>query len=123
MKLKIKRKKTSPLGIFIDFLVMLLLFSGPVLNSFLYLFGITASSGQLAIIYLFVDVTDSNADVHTVAALASVTGMSASDLQSYVIAQYGRRPVERAVPATVSMWLGNGVTTVKTATSGAFNIT
>ena len=49
--------------------------------------------------------------------------MSASDLQSYVIAQYGRRPVERAVPATVSMWLGNGVTTVKTATSGAFNIT
>ena len=30
---------------------------------------------------LFVDVTDSNADVHTVAALASVTGMSASDLQ------------------------------------------
>ena len=49
--------------------------------------------------------------------------MSASDLQSYVIAQYGRRPVERAIPATVSMWLGNGVTTVKTATSGAFNIT
>ena len=57
MKLKIKRKKTSPLGIFIDFLVMLLLFSGPVLNSFLYLFGITASSGQLAIIYLFVDIS------------------------------------------------------------------
>ena len=49
--------------------------------------------------------------------------MSASDLQNYVIAQYGRRPVERAVPATVSMWLGNGETTVKTATSGAFNIT
>ena len=30
--------------------------------------------------------------------------MSASDLQSYVIAQYGRRPVERAIPATVSMF-------------------
>ena len=45
------------LGTIIDFLVFLLLFSGPVLNSFLYLFGITASSGQLAIIYLFVDVS------------------------------------------------------------------
>ena len=50
-----KRHKT--LGIIIDFLIFLLLFSGPVLNSFLYLFGISASSGQLAIIYLFVDVS------------------------------------------------------------------
>lgn len=47
------RRKT--LGIIIDLLILLLLFSGPVLNSFLYLFRITASSGQLAIIYLFVD--------------------------------------------------------------------
>lgn len=50
-------KKRRVLGFIIDFLVMLLLFSGPALNSFLYLFGIPASSGQLAIIYLFVDVT------------------------------------------------------------------
>ena len=50
-------KRRKILGTIIDFLILLLLFSGPVLNSFLYLFGITASSGQLAIIYLFVDVS------------------------------------------------------------------
>ena len=49
--------------------------------------------------------------------------MSAADLQNYVISQYGRRPVERAIDATVSMWLSNGVTTVKTATSNVFHIT
>ena len=49
--------------------------------------------------------------------------MSAEDLQNYVIQMYGRRPVERAVEATVSMWLSNNTTTVKTATSGVFNIT
>ena len=49
--------------------------------------------------------------------------MSAADLQNYIISIYGRRPMERAVDATVSMWLSNGATTVKTATSGVFNIT
>ena len=49
--------------------------------------------------------------------------MSAADLQSYVISQYGRRPVERTIDATVSMWLSNGITTVKTATSSVFHIT
>lgn len=49
--------KRKALGNIIDFLLLLLVFSGPVLNSFLYLFGITASSGQLAVIYLFVDVS------------------------------------------------------------------
>lgn len=49
--------------------------------------------------------------------------MSAADLQNYVISQYGRRPVERTVEATVSMWLSNGKTAVKSATSGAFHIT
>ena len=49
--------------------------------------------------------------------------MSAADLSNYVISQYGRRPVERAVEATVSMWLSNGTTSVKTATSGVFHIT
>ena len=48
--------------------------------------------------------------------------MSAADLQDYVINLYGRRPVERAVEATVSMWLSNGTTTVKTATSDVFHI-
>ena len=49
--------------------------------------------------------------------------MLASDLQDYVISQYGRRPVERAIDATVSMWLNNGITSVKTTTSGVFHIT
>ena len=49
--------------------------------------------------------------------------MLASDLQDYVISQYGRRPVERSIDATVSMWLNNGITSVKTATSGVFHIT
>ena len=40
--------------------------------------------------------------------------MSAADLHSYVASQFGRRPVVRDVNATVSMWLGNGTTTVKT---------
>ena len=48
--------------------------------------------------------------------------MSAGDLQSYVASLFGRRPVERAVDATVSMWLSNGTTTVKTATSSIFQI-
>ncbi len=48
--------------------------------------------------------------------------MSAADLQNYIIGLYGRRPVERTLDATVSMWLSNGATTVKTATSGVFNI-
>lgn len=48
--------------------------------------------------------------------------MAASDLQNFVASQFGRRPVERAVDATVSMWLSNGTTTVKTATSSIFQI-
>ena len=48
--------------------------------------------------------------------------MVASDLQNFVASQFGRRPVERAVDATVSMWLSNGTTTVKTATSSIFQI-
>ena len=48
--------------------------------------------------------------------------MSAADLQNYVVNKFGRRPVERDVDATVNMWLTNGGTTVKTATSGVFQI-
>lgn len=48
--------------------------------------------------------------------------MSAADLQNYVVNKFGRRPVERDVEATVDMWLTNGGTTVKTATSGVFQI-
>ena len=49
--------------------------------------------------------------------------MSSTILSDYVIAKFGRRPVERVVDATVSMWLSNGTTTVKTATSDVFHIT
>ena len=49
--------------------------------------------------------------------------MSAADLQACIVAIYGNcRPVQRDVQATVSMWLGNGVTTIKTATSAPFSI-
>ncbi len=49
--------------------------------------------------------------------------MNSADLSNFVIGKFGRRPVERVVDATVSMWLSNGVTTVKTATSDVFHIT
>ena len=48
--------------------------------------------------------------------------MLASDLLGYVIEQFGQRPVQRDVEATVSMWLSNGQTAVKTATSEPFAI-
>ncbi len=49
--------------------------------------------------------------------------MSVADLQESIVAQYGNcRPVERELPATVSMWLSDGSTTVKTATSDIFHI-
>ncbi|MGX8696684.1 MAG: hypothetical protein ACSW8D_09885, partial [Prevotella sp.] len=35
---------------------------------------------------------------------------------------FGRRPMERSIDAIVSMWLSNGITTVKTATSSVFQI-
>ncbi len=47
--------------------------------------------------------------------------MSAADLQAYVAAQFGRRPVVRDIEATVSTWLSNGTTSVK-ATSEPFII-
>ena len=49
--------------------------------------------------------------------------MNSADLSNFVIAKFGRRPVERSIEATVSMWLSNGTTAVKTATSGIFHIT
>ena len=49
--------------------------------------------------------------------------MNSADLSNFVIGKFGRRPVERAIEATVSMWLSNGTTAVKTATSGIFHIT
>ena len=48
--------------------------------------------------------------------------MSVSELQAYVSEVYGRRPTERDITATISMWIGNGATTVKTATSAPFKV-
>ena len=48
--------------------------------------------------------------------------MKAEDLQKYVSEIYGRRPTERDIPATISMWLSNGTTSVKTTTSAPFAV-
>ena len=48
--------------------------------------------------------------------------MNASNLLDFVINQFGQRPVERDIEATVSMWLSNGTTAVKTTTSSPFII-
>lgn len=48
--------------------------------------------------------------------------MKATDLQKYVSEIYGRRPTERDIPATISMWLSNGTTSVKTTTSAPFAV-
>lgn len=49
--------------------------------------------------------------------------MSVATLQENIVNQYGNcRPVERDIVATVSMWLSNATTTVKTATSAPFTI-
>ena len=55
-------------------------------------------------------------------ALASDGTMSLSEFKSYVDATFGKAPKERAIDATVSAWLGNGATTVKTATSSVFQV-
>ena len=49
--------------------------------------------------------------------------MSAAELQNIIAAAFGRRPTARDITATVSMWIGNGSTAVKTATSAPFTIT
>ena len=48
--------------------------------------------------------------------------MSAAELQAYIAQIYGRRPEQRDLTATISMWTSNGATAVKTATSAPFII-
>ena len=48
--------------------------------------------------------------------------MSVSELRDYLIAVYGKAPTQRDVQATVDMWISDGATTVKTASSSAFNV-
>ena len=48
--------------------------------------------------------------------------MLVSDLKGYVETVYGKAPTQRNIDATVSAWLANGVTAVKTATSATFQV-
>ena len=48
--------------------------------------------------------------------------MFVNDLVSYVESNFGKAPTQRDVEATVSMWLDNGGTAVKMATSAPFTI-
>ncbi len=48
--------------------------------------------------------------------------IAAATLQQLISETYGRKPVERELSATISAWLSNGSTTVKSATSDVFKI-
>lgn len=48
--------------------------------------------------------------------------MATADLASYIAETYGKRPVERDIDATLDAWVSNGSTTVKLATSEAFQV-
>lgn len=54
--------------------------------------------------------------------LAEDGTMSLSEFTSYVDATFGKAPKERSIDATVSAWLSNGATTVKTVTSSVFQV-
>ena len=55
--------------------------------------------------------------------LSADGAIPANFLQASIVNMYGNcRPVEREIQATVSMWLSDGLTTVKTATSAPFTI-
>lgn len=48
--------------------------------------------------------------------------MATADLATYISEKYGKRPVERDIEATLDAWVSNGSTTVKLATSEAFQV-
>ena len=48
--------------------------------------------------------------------------VATASLQDYLVQKYTSNPVERAIDATVSMWLSNGATAIKTATSAVFQV-
>ena len=48
--------------------------------------------------------------------------MATADLATYISDKYGKRPVERDINATLDAWVSNGSTTVKLATSEAFQV-
>lgn len=48
--------------------------------------------------------------------------VAAADLKAYIEANYGKAPAEREMPATVDLWISDGKTAVKTASSGQFMV-
>ncbi len=48
--------------------------------------------------------------------------MSKAELASYITTNYGKRPTERDIDATLSAWVNNGTTAVKMATSEKFPV-
>ena len=48
--------------------------------------------------------------------------MAIDDLKDYVSSVYGVAPIQRSIDATVSAWLTDGTTSVKTATSSTFQV-
>ena len=54
--------------------------------------------------------------------LAADGTINAADFKKFLESHYGKAPETRDVQATVTMWLNNGTTTVKTATSGVFHV-
>lgn len=48
--------------------------------------------------------------------------MATADLASYISETYGKRPIEHDINATLDAWVSNGSTTVKLATSEAFQV-
>lgn len=48
--------------------------------------------------------------------------MATAELTSYIVNQYGKRPTERDIDATLDAWVSNGSTAVKMATSATFQV-
>lgn len=48
--------------------------------------------------------------------------MATADLTSYIVNQYGKRPTERDIDATLDAWVSNGSTAVKMVTSETFQV-
>lgn len=48
--------------------------------------------------------------------------MATTELTSYIVDKYGKRPTERDIDATLDAWVSNGATAVKMATSEKFQI-
>lgn len=48
--------------------------------------------------------------------------MAKADLVNYITGKWGKRPTERDIDATLDAWVSNGSTTVKLATSEAFQV-